>query len=534
MSIRPKVTPIRPPTIASRLMALFPSSTKSHAYWTPGHEKVLENGKVQVSTIYANGELKEGYCNVKIPIDERLWQQHLDGRRALVASLEGDDGTTCATVVDLDIYNIDPRGIVAAVARSSLSLYVGRSKSKGAHVAAFHEPLTVKASNQLAMGIASKLGILDVIADLKSQGKQAGIEYFPKPVKNKGKHPFGLNMPYLGGERGYIRTDMTEMPVEEFLDGLQRLSKTDIMVLSAYGEQARKSGGRATKDEKRGPADAEKMLARYAAELEALPSGARDEPQRDKTFQLGTMIGSGWIARERVEKVLLHAIRDWDENAVVKMHRHLDSGESASASPPDDDDIPMIVSWRKIVSNGEEPHWFVCIKGSNREMEITDVRDITNYKRFADQCVSQLNIFFSPVKNAQNKWQEALKNARHLLTEEQAPEDATPRGRFVGLLETYLTDRRRGTSREDLLRDVPWEDEDKGRYEFTMKGLTKLLDREKANMKLRDCVRWIKEMGGGEQGTTVKGKSMRLWWVPSAAVQKPPQLSPPELPGRPI
>lgn len=176
----------------------------------------------------------------------------------------------------------------------------------------------------------------------------------------------------------------------------------------------------------------------------------------------------------------------------------------------------------------------MTIEGSNREMEITDVRDISVYRRFADQCIAQLNMFFRPVKNPQNKWQEALKNASHLMTEEQAPEDTTPRGRFVELLETYLTNRQRGLRKEDLLSGRPWENEDEGRHVFTMKGLTKFLNREKADMKPRDRVRWIKELGGDEQETTIKGKSMRLWWVPSAAVQKTPELSTPELPERPI
>lgn len=339
MSTRPKVTPIRPPSLAARLKAIYPASSRSHAYYTPGHETTNDNGKTEVQTVYPNGELKPGYRNVKVPATEQHWEQHLAGQRALVLGLACDDGTTCVTVVDLDIYNISPAPIAKAVAGHGLPLYVKPSKSRAVHVVAFHEPMTIKKSQTLAAGIASKLGLLDEIAKLRSENKQAGIQYFPQPVKNEGKHPFGLNMPYLGGAQAFIRPDGNAIPVEEFLDGLQHLSKKDIMVLSAYGEQAEKSGGSRTrakaKGEKRGPAEAKRMLAQYAAELEGLPSGARDEPQRDKTFHLGTMIGSGWIAREQVVEVLLHAMRDWDQNAVVKMHRHLDAGESAS--PPDDD-----------------------------------------------------------------------------------------------------------------------------------------------------------------------------------------------------
>ena len=208
--------------------------------------------------------------------------------------------------------------------------------------------------------------------------------------------------------------------------------------------------------------------------------------------------------------------------------------DDIKAEAESSDDLPKIVSWRKIVSAGEEPHWRVTIEGSNGEMEITDVRDISVYRRFADQCIAQLNMFFPHVHKAQIEWQGRLLIARHLMTEEQAPVDITPRGRFVELLETYLTNRRRGQNKEDLLRDAPWEDEENGRHWFTMKGLSKFLNREKEDMKPRDRAKWIKELGGGEHSTSIKGKSVRLWWVPSDAVQKTPPLPTPFLPERPI
>src|SRR3954452_20084604 len=55
-------------------------------------------------------------------------------------------------------------------------------------------------------------------------------------------------------------------------------------------------------------------------------------------------------------------------------------------------DIPVIVSWEKI--NSEEPIWYVTIQGSNGSMRITDARDITDYKRFINECFKQLNMVF--------------------------------------------------------------------------------------------------------------------------------------------
>jgi hypothetical protein len=210
---------------------------------------------------------------------------------------------------------------------------------------------------------------------------------------------------------------------------------------------------------------------------------------------------------------------------------------AAMAASDDNDDLPKIISWKKIVSDGEKPEWRITIEGSNREMTIDDVRDITKYSKFVDQCVAQLDRSFGHVKNAQIKWQDTVKIALRSITVEQAPEDTTPRGQFLEFLETFLTNRQRGETRDDLLSGRPWEDQDAGRHEFEMKVLTKFLERQKVHnktMKMKDYTRWIRQLGGDKYDTTIKGKSVHLWFVPSSAVQKTPELSTPPFKGKAI
>jgi hypothetical protein len=198
----------------------------------------------------------------------------------------------------------------------------------------------------------------------------------------------------------------------------------------------------------------------------------------------------------------------------------------AEAGESKANEIPTIVSWRKIIS--EDPVWYVTIKGSNEEMKITDVRDITDYRRFANQCVRQLSMFFIPVK--QSAWAQMLIDARALLTEEHADEDTTLQGRFVELLEQFLLNRWRGQVRDDLLSGRPWEDESAMRHYFQMSPLMGFLEREgMRNLSRQDCIKWIDELGGGTKATTIRGKAIRLRWVPSGAVQETPELAPPKL-----
>lgn len=198
----------------------------------------------------------------------------------------------------------------------------------------------------------------------------------------------------------------------------------------------------------------------------------------------------------------------------------------AEARKPKSNSIPRITKWKKIAS--ENPVWFVTVEGSSVEMKITDPRDITDYKRFETQCFKQLNLRFMPV--TPKDWAEATSDVLHLMTVEQADEDTTLRGRFVELLQTYLTNRQCAQKREELLLGRPWEDEDEGRYYFELSRLMKFLKKEKEDVgTAQTCVMWIDELGGGTLETSIKKKSIRLRWVPSDALQKTPDVSPPEL-----
>jgi hypothetical protein len=164
-------------------------------------------------------------------------------------------------------------------------------------------------------------------------------------------------------------------------------------------------------------------------------------------------------------------------------------------------DIPVIVSWEKI--NSEEPIWHMTIQGSNGRMTITDARDITDSKRFLTQCFKQLNMIFPPVKPV--TWANMLRDAMPKMTEKKAEEDTTREGQFRELLDEFLTNRMRGKHREDLLGSKPWEDEDQRRHYFTMEGLAKFVEREGMRVERYEIAAWIKNLGGGPQGLTIKG-----------------------------
>ncbi len=174
----------------------------------------------------------------------------------------------------------------------------------------------------------------------------------------------------------------------------------------------------------------------------------------------------------------------------------------------------------------------MTIEGSNGELEIRRIDDITNYRRFADQCAKQLNRFFPPVRATD--WAKLLSDAADKMTDEPASEDTTREGMFKEKLETFLTNRTKGYRREDIFSGRPWEDTDKRRHEFTLAALHSFLSRENVrDITRHECEQWIKNLGGGRVSTTpttIAGKSVRLWFVPSVAFQATPVIPLPPLP----
>ena len=187
---------------------------------------------------------------------------------------------------------------------------------------------------------------------------------------------------------------------------------------------------------------------------------------------------------------------------------------------------PVIVAFEKI--DLDEPIWHVTIAGSNGRMTITDIRHLTRYQWFNEQCGKQLNRIFPLVK--QDKWLHMLQDAMSKMTVVEAEEDTTRGGEFRELLEDFLTNRTRGERREDLLRGAPYEDGEQGRHYFRMRDLAEYLERRGMKVNRKEVAEWIRSLGGEPVPLTVKNKRMKVWWVPSAAIDKAPVLDIPELP----
>jgi hypothetical protein len=197
------------PSIAEKLMVLFPTSTRCHGTYNPDPKTfVMRKRDCKIVPVYRT---------VLGPVTLDIWERHLAGSYPLVAALACDDGTTKVSVVDIDVYTSSCIRIAETIKRLGLPLYVRKSKSSGAHIYAFHAvPISIAESVRVSRGIAPLLGYPD---DAES------IEYFPR-VQKPDVEPRCLNMPYLGdggfdnssgGFAGFINVTGGHIAVEDFL-----------------------------------------------------------------------------------------------------------------------------------------------------------------------------------------------------------------------------------------------------------------------------------------------------------------------------
>ncbi len=180
--------------------------------------------------------------------------------------------------------------------------------------------------------------------------------------------------------------------------------------------------------------------------------------------------------------------------------------------------------------------WFVTVEGhEGTEVRLERIDDLTKYAKFSDQCAKQLRRMFDEVK--QTTWKSSLVETQERIgeiTTENASVELTVECEFREQVEQLLTNRRKAQRREDLLDNMPWLDEERHHYLFTMKMLQDYLLRNgMRNLTRGHCERWIRNMGGdrvSKTPTTIMGKGLRLWYLPEKAIepQHEPMLPPPQ------
>lgn len=521
---------------AQRIMDLFSGFEGQHGthgtpYLEPGND--------------LKWQIKKVARTKREPITLELWSKHLEGKYPLGVVPIRKDSTCVWGSIDIDQYDIDLLEVIRKIDALKLPLVPCRSKSGGLHLFLFlKDPLPAELVQGALRDIAASLGF-------------AGSEIFPKQTKilvEQGDQGNWIIMPYFGSDYGGklkfqygLKKTGAEMTLEEFLtiaekrrvteEQLTALRSTNKSQPDAAGKGKAKTG-KVKPPFHNGPPCLQHMA------VSGFPEGGRN----NALFHIGVFLKKAepadWQkALERDNQLYMRPPLTSDEvTSVIKslekkdyeykckdqpMVSHCDSvacrgrkfGVGAGGA------YPVIEAISKL--DTQPPLWFVEIPGARISMT---TEELTNYRRFHTLCVARSNVVFKLIPDP--VWIGILSEAMANVDMIEAGPDVGTAAVFREMLESFLTNRTRGESKEDLLRGAPWEDEEAGRHYFKLGPFEKFLQREGVRDMRRNEIttRITEDMKGGRFKMDIKGhRNLNFWWVPSSAIERAPELNAPKM-----
>ena len=530
-----------------RIMELFAGSETLHG--THGEPELDENG--------VKWGIKRTARTLKGPATEELWQDHLSGKKPLGVIPIRNDSTCVWGSADIDEYDVDAVEVVGKVEAQKLPLVPCRSKSGGLHLFMFtSEPISAELMQGVLREIVATLGF-------------AGCEIFPKQTRimvEQGDQGNWMVMPYYGGDFGGklrfqygLKKTGAEMTAEEFATAAEkkRMTAAEVADLRARllrpasasgGKKGKgKGGGNNKSDHSTEPFHNGPPCLQHMAKG-GFPDGGRN----NALFHIGVFLRRAhpddWQRRleddnarfmrpplpsDEVRSVIRSLEKRGYEytcnnqpmashcNSVICRSRKYGVGAGGA--------YPVIESMSKLLS--EPPLWFIQIPGSRIVMENDD---LTNYRKFHNACLAgHPSVCFKLISD--KEWVAIISEANGRMKEGDmipAPPEVGRGGIFKEAVHNFLTNRTVGDKKEDLLRDVPWEDVEGERFVFTMKSMEDYLKREQIHPRFtrREIANRLRDdMGGKDTMLSIKSvKNKRVWEIPTKNVERAVELDPPD------
>jgi hypothetical protein len=492
-------------TPAERLYNLFAGLQRVHGEFHPTGE-TDEKGK-------AGGVVK----TVRSAPTVELWQMHLDGKRGVGIVPINDRNECVFGAIDVDLYGdvLDHAELARGLKTLNLPLIPCRSKSGGCHIFLFAKvPVVAKAMQTKLREIAAQIG-------------HSTSEIFPKQTTIDPAHSGSwLNMVYFAGDEGArhaVREDGTIMTVAEFLDYAEGL-KVD----PAFFEPSDRPGSKAaTKDPlPKGPPCLNNLVRI------GVPEGGRDTFMFNLGIYAKKANPTGWqtdldnlnngCCTPRLEPRQMTKIIESVEakdyyyqckepvlakhcNSRVCRLRKFGVGDNGDSLP----EFGLLTNF-----NTTPARWDWVVDGQHISLS---TRQLESFREFKTICLDRLKKVLPSMK--QDAWEDHLREAMKSVHVEEIADSGSDEDQFWYLLETFCTGRSQAFEKAEILMGRPFADKD-GRTYFCMPHLKEHLHRSHFHsLEGNKIAVTLKQRGGLVKVFNLKGKSTRLWSIPSFPVQ---------------
>lgn len=164
----------------------------------------------------------------------------------------------------------------------------------------------------------------------------------------------------------------------------------------------------------------------------------------------------------------------------------------------------------KYISSDGSVRWYAEHHGKRIQLT-TD--ELLNQKLLVRKMLDATNNIFAPMKA--NVWMAKLENLLKSCETYDDPVDASPKGQFKELLDTFLTDGVAGKKRTDLLKYNTFLDEKNSEIYFKSANLFTYLKNKRFNYEEQEIWHWLKEFGGKAEQIGISNKKIRVWILPA-------------------
>jgi len=463
------------------------------------------------------------------PVTDNLWQDHIDGKDPALGIIPINEDNMCKWgCIDVDVYDLDHKNIIARIKSHKLPLVVFRSKSGGAHLFLFAKELIPASLMQSKLKVmAEALGY-------------AGSEIFPKQTEilvERGDTGNFLNLPYHGGIKG-LRYTFDESGNAASLESFYSIYDEWVQTK----EQIEEIKIKETMDKEEIFKDGPPCLNRLAAE------GFGEGSRNNALFNIAVFCKKAYDDWENKvgdynQKYMTPPLTYQEVQQVIKSVNKKGYDKYRCREQPicgvcnaskcrtkkfgvgfEEEQMPELDTLTKITSN--PPQWFLNIDGKRAELK---TEQLHNPNLFAIAVLDQANII-TPILKPRD-WRETyLKPLMNTLQELEPLESLNPINQIVNLLYDFTVNRTQARTKEDILNKSCWTND--GFAYFRMDDFFNFckrnnweLDKIKTGNLIKQLTKeqgWVEDLFITEEARmTLKGQTPRLIKIKAMKKVKP-------------
>lgn len=486
---------------AEQFALLFAGLNRAHGHYEvrPDVHKAKQTGRAE--TVHA-------------PVTPDMWLRHLNGTYGIGTVPIREDNNCVFGAIDIDKTDINHKELAAQIAAFKLPLIVCRSKSGGAHVYLFcREPISAEIVRGHLMEWAVALGY-------------SGVEVFPKQVRLASENDVGnwINLPYFNAAKTdrYAVTATKQLNLSSFMRLVEKMAIT----VESLADVAVPEDKLLT-DSFPGAPPCLQTLAR----TRGFGEGVRNIGLFNVGVYLRKLHGDGWeehfdgFNQEFLDPPLGHKeVTQIVRNINKKVYQY------TCKEPPivgccnrqicltrkhgvgDAESDPGVVFGELLKIETNPPIWIWDVDGARIELTTAELKD---QGRFHTRVIDILNKY--PNNIPAKDWAKLVRERLEGVTVIDVPPDATEEGQMWLYLEGYCTNHAKAMTRDELLINRPWTEDD--RTYFSSQDFHRFLIKQRFQCTMRQLWNWLKNRGAEHKFISIKGKGINVWHVEAFAGQ---------------